>query len=99
MSLERWNEPLPPDRRERLLRSVAEAIRRRGLETPAVLALELNRPFAFIASQALIPFAPLLAPLIGIDRLQEVGRLLAEPGVTDELIARIESARPETETA
>jgi len=85
-----WDEPLAPDERERLLDGVAEAVVRRGLETPALFALEMHRPFGFLASQGLIVFAPLLAPLIGLDRMQSAARLLREPDAVEALIGRIE---------
>jgi hypothetical protein len=88
--LDRWNEPLSAEERERLLNTVAVAIQRRGLQTPVVFALEMHRPLAFLAAQSLIGLAPLIAPLIGLEPMQRLGRFLAEPGAVDALIARIE---------
>lgn len=88
--LDLWNEPLSPEERERLLNTVAAAVQRRGLQTPAVFALEMHRPLGFIASQSLIALTPFLAPVIGLEPMQRLGRLLAEPAAVDALIARIE---------
>jgi hypothetical protein len=85
-----WDEPLAPEEREALLERIAGAVAARGLETPAVMALEMHRPFAFVASQGLIFFGPLLGPLLGIERMQNVSRLLREPGAVEALIRRIE---------
>ena len=85
-----WDEPLTPDERERLLDTAAEAVVRRGLQTPALFALEMHRPLGFIASQGLIVLGPLLGPLIGIERMQNAARLLREPDALDAIIARIE---------
>jgi hypothetical protein len=92
--LDLWNEPLTPEERDRLLDTVATAIQRRGLQTPVVFALEMHRPLAFLASQSLIGLAPLIAPLIGLEPMQRLGRFLAEPGAVDMLIARIEWKGP-----
>jgi hypothetical protein len=91
MSLALWNEPLAPEEREHLLQTVTTAVARRHLQAPALFALEMNRPLTFLASQSLIALAPLIAPLIGLEKTQQIGRLLAEPGVVDALIARIEA--------
>lgn len=93
MNLVAWDEPLSLAEREELLDRLADAVARRGLQTPAVLALEMHRPLAFIASQGLIVAGPLLGGLLGIERVQRVSRLLREPGALDALLARIENAR------
>ena len=90
MSVFLWDEPLAPDEREALMDRVATEVARRGLETPAILFLEIHRPVAFLASQGLIVLGPLLGPLLGIERMQAFSRLLREPGAVDELINRIE---------
>jgi hypothetical protein len=89
-ALDRWNEPLAPEERAALLDALAEAVRRRGLRVPTLFFVEVNRPLGFVASQGLIALTPLLAPLLGLDRLQNVGRLLADPATVDELVARLE---------
>jgi hypothetical protein len=92
-----WDEPLSAAEREALLDRLSEAVARRGLETPVLMALEVHRPMAFLASQGLIIAGPLLAPLLGLSRIQDLSRLLREPGAVDALIARIEekSSAPE----
>ena len=90
LSLADWNEPLPADERDRLLNSIADTVVGRGLQTPAILALEMHKPLAFVASQSLIVGTPLLGPLIGLERMQRLSRFLAQPGSVDDLVARIE---------
>jgi hypothetical protein len=86
-----WGEPLPPEERDRLMDAVAAAVAQRGLQVPAVFALEVHKPLGFVASQTLLVFGPLFfAPLLGIERTQRLARLLAEPGAIEELIRRIE---------
>ena len=86
-----WDEELSPKERAALIERAARGIVARGLQTPAILALEMHKPLAFVASQTMIVATPLLGPLIGIDRMQQWGRLLAAPGAVEELLARIEA--------
>ena len=91
-TLDTWDTPLPDAEREALIGQTVEAIARRGLQTPALLFLEMHKPLAFVASQGIIAFVPLFGPLIGLARMQAIGRLLAHPGGLDELINRIEAS-------
>lgn len=75
---------------EALLDQIAAAVVRRGLATPAVFFLELNRPLAFLAGQATHVLVPFLAPLVGIGKMQEVARVLNDPRSIDRLLERID---------
>jgi hypothetical protein len=81
---------LRPTDGEALLDQIAAAVVRRGLVAPAVFFLELNRPLAFLAGQATHVLVPFLAPLVGIGRMQEVARMLNDPGSIDRLLERLE---------
>jgi hypothetical protein len=82
-------ETVPADG-EALLDRIAAEVVRRGMVTPAVFFLELNRPLAFLAGQATHVLVPFLAPLVGIARMQEVARVLSDPQSIDQLLSRIE---------
>ncbi len=90
MSLAQWSEPLPEAERDALLEKIAAQVVGRGLSVPAILALEMHRPMAFMLSQSMIALTPLFGPLVGLERMQTFGRLLAEPGGVEALIRRIE---------
>jgi hypothetical protein len=79
-----------PEERDRAFDRIAREIVRRGLQVPAILALEMHRPLAFLGSQALIVLTPLLAPAIGLRNMQAACALLAQPGSIDLLVDRIE---------
>ena len=81
---------LSPEERDGILDRIAEALVVRRLEVPAILALELHKPLAFVASQALIVITPLLAPALGLERMQKATRLLEDRGNLERLIERIE---------
>lgn len=84
---------LPPDERDHLLERAAQEVVRRRLEVPTILALELHRPLAFLSSQALVVFTPLLAPAFGWQNLQKLTLLLEDRANLDRLIDRIEAIR------
>ena len=57
-----WKEPLTEEERETLLDKAAHEIKKRKMETPAILALEMHKPLAFLGSQAVVAFSPFLVP-------------------------------------
>ena len=85
-----FGTPLPAAERDALLERLAEGIARRGLEVPALFALEVHRPLAGTLAHGLIGLTPLLGPVLGAERLTAAARLLAEPGAIDDLMARLE---------
>jgi hypothetical protein len=90
-----FNAELEPEERDRILDRVAHEVTRRGLEVPAILALEMHRPLTFLGSQALVVFTPMLAPAFGIGNLQKLSKLLEERENLDRLIERIEELAAE----
>ena len=88
----RLGTPLPAEEREAILSRLADGIRVRGLEVPALFALELNRPLGNTLAHGLVGLTPLLGPVLGAEKLDAAARLLAEPGAVDELISRLEAA-------
>ena len=92
-----FQEPLPREERDALFTSTAQFVARRGLQTPAILALEMHKPLGNIAGHGLVLVAPLLGPLLGIDRMQKLARVLMEPDAIEELIRKIEETDIMTE--
>ncbi|MDM7460741.1 MAG: hypothetical protein P3X24_003710 [bacterium] len=90
-----WKEPLSEARKQELIDALAHQVVQRGLSAPAVLFLELHKPFAFIGSQAGVVFAPFLAPLLGFERVDTYTQLLGERENWDRLIERIEELNEE----
>lgn len=85
-----WEEPISDEERDRVLEKIANQVVGRGLETPAILFLEMHKPLTFMASQGLVVTSPLLAPLIGFERVHTVSRLLEDRNNVERLIRRIE---------
>ncbi len=61
------------------LDGLAQAVVDRGLAVPAMFFLELHRPLAHLASQAMVVGTPILAPLLGLSRFDELREVLADP--------------------
>ncbi len=81
--------PLPPSERDALLDSLADGLKKRGLATPALFALELHRPLGNTLAHGILGLTPLLAPVLGVRRMQQAAALLAEPGSIDLLLERL----------
>jgi len=79
---------LSAERREQLIGELAARIARWGLITPAILFLEVNKPFSFIGSQALLLFQPLLSPLLG-NRFVEYAQLFEDRASVERLLQRL----------
>ncbi len=74
------------DLTERIAKRVVAA----RLETPAVMWLEMNKPLAFIASQALIVGTPFLGLVVNPEDVAAFSNLLRDRQGVERLICRIE---------
>lgn len=73
-----------------LIQDVAHHIRRLGVVSPALMLLELARPFGFIASQGLLVCQPVLGWLLPEPRVDAWASLLADRANIDRLVAYLE---------
>ena len=83
-------EDLSQERRGQLIDRLAERLARRGLATPAILLLDLFKPFSFIASQALLLCQPLLGWMNIEQQVTDYAGLLADRSNVDYLVAQLE---------
>ncbi|MEP6756995.1 MAG: hypothetical protein ABJA67_15930 [Chthonomonadales bacterium] len=90
-----WEEPLSIEERDALIEKVANGVVKRGLQTPTVIFLEMNKPFSFIASQGLVVTSHVVAPFIGLENVQSISRLIADRNNIELLIRRIEDLTEE----
>jgi hypothetical protein len=91
-SQDRWDTPLTLEERDALIEKWVESLRKRGLVTPVLFALEMHRPLGFLASQGMIVGAPFAAPLVGIEKWQDASRLLGDREAVKVLIQKLEDA-------
>lgn len=73
-----------------LIERVARQIGDRKLATPALLFLEVIKPFSFIASQGLLLAEPFLSFLYKEPRIADYADLLAERSNVEQLMDRLE---------
>lgn len=79
-----------PPEAEALLDRIAAEVVRRGMVTPAVFFIELNRPLSFLAGQAAHVLFPFLAPVLGVRLARQVAELLEDPANVDRLLDKME---------
>lgn len=94
-----WREELTQEETERLLDRAASEIKRRKLQMPAVLFLEMHKPLGFLSSQAAVVFSPMLVPFLGFDTMNDFSRLLSKRENVEALLCRLEREDPEASSA
>ncbi len=85
-----WNDELSDERRDELIDKLAGKVVKHGMATPAILFLEMHKPFAFLASQSVILASGFLAPFVGIQNVQDYSMLIESRENIGRLITRIE---------
>lgn len=89
------DEPLTPEERDQMIDTLARKIVGRGMETPAIMFLEMNKPVSFLAGQSLLAASPFLVPLFGPEGVRKHSQLLSSPDGVELLIRRIEDLADE----
>lgn len=83
--------PVATEERETLVERLAQRIEAWGLQAPAVLLLEANKPFSFLGSQMLLLCQPIFRAL-GRDRgISEWADALEDRSTVEQIIRRLES--------
>lgn len=95
-----WTEELTEEQETKLIQKAAHEIRKRKMQMPAVLLLEMHKPLNFLASQAAIVFSPFLVPFVGFDNVNDYSRLLAKRDNIERLLQELETEpKPEAEVS
>jgi hypothetical protein len=76
---------------EDFIDQVSSAICERGWRMPALISLEICRPFTFVGGQILWIFQPMLGLVFSTEIIGEAARLLEQPDSVDSLIRRLET--------
>lgn len=89
-----WGEELTEEETAALIEKAAQAIEKRGLNTPALLMLEMHKPLAFIGAQTAITFSPFIVPFLGFDGVNDYTRLFAKRENVERLLERLDQGVP-----
>lgn len=73
-----------------ILTRVARKIVDRGMMVPAILALEMMKPLAFIGSQTMVFFGPILTAFVRAETYYELTELLEDYHNVEFLVCEIE---------
>ncbi len=90
---------ITPERRDEMIEWTAQQIHKRGLTTPAVFFIEMNRPISYVGSQAVHFFSPFVNAIFDSKLATEVGHLMSDRKNIDRLIDRLEELTREQEAA
>ncbi|MBS1709539.1 MAG: hypothetical protein JSS65_12570 [Armatimonadetes bacterium] len=71
-----WETELSDDDRDALVDKIVAAIKKKGLESPAIFFLESHKPIAPFAAQAMVALSPFLVPFVGVDMVDDCSRLM-----------------------
>lgn len=75
---ELWSTELTEEETDRLLKKAASEVKRRKLESPAILMAEMHKPLAGIGSQAAVMLSPILVPFFGFENVDDYSRLFSK---------------------
>ena len=88
--------PVEPTEEQRpVVERVCGEVVRRGLTTPAIMALEMSRPLNFVGSQALHFFSPIISALTDAQGHKQFAEFLEHRGSIEYLCRRIEELEAE----
>lgn len=90
-----WKDELTEEQTEALLEKCSHEIRRRQLEAPAIVFLEMHKPICNVFAHAGLSAAPFLVPLFGFDFVNDYSNLLQKRDNVERLICMLEIARDE----
>lgn len=83
--------PLATEKREAIIERLVARIEAWGLESPAVLLLEANKPFSFLGSQMLLLCQPLFRAFGRDQGISEWAEALEDRSTVEQIIQRLEA--------
>ncbi len=88
-----WREELTEEETESLLDKAVAEIKKRKMEMPVILALEMHKPLSYVSSQMFIALSPLIVPFVGFEFMNDYSRLASKPENVEKLLVRLEQAK------
>lgn len=88
-----WENELSEEETQALLEKCDKEIRRRGLEAPAILFLEMNKPLHNVLAHTGLAASPFLVPFFGFDFVNDYSNLLQKRDNVERLICMLEAPK------
>ena len=85
-----WFDRLTPEAEDVAIQKIAAEVRKRGLEVPVVFALESHKPVGDVVANVTVALSGFLVPFLGLENVQNFGRLLSSRESMERLICAIE---------
>lgn len=85
-----WKDEPSDHEVDSVIDNAAEMIRKRKLEAPAIMALEMHKPLAFLGGHAAVAFSPFLVPFFGFDKVNDYSRVFAKRENVEKLLRKLE---------
>ena len=86
-----WKDELTPEEEDRLLDKVADEVKKRKLQAPAIMFFELHKPLANVGAHFAMATSPFLIPFLGYKNVDEYSRLLSKRENVEKLLIKLES--------
>lgn len=99
LKIDFFEEQLDADKAAKIIDEIACKVCDKGMETAAVLFLEMHKPLAFFAGQSLMVATPILAPIFGINSVNKYSQIFGSRIYVEQLIKRIETISDEKMTS
>jgi hypothetical protein len=76
---------------EELIENLSHGILKRGMEAPAIFALEMYKPLAGVLYNLSMAVFPMLTAVFGLDKVQEIIQIMRNPESVERLIQALEN--------
>lgn len=86
-----WDKPLSDEDKTNLVQRLSQEIKKRHLETPAILFLEMHKPLANVVGHAAVAFSPFIMPFLGFKTVDEYSQFFSDRSNVEMLIQELES--------
>lgn len=86
-----WDGELTEEKTSETLERLAASVRKRRLEMPAILALEMHKPLSGFLANSAVALSPFLVPFFGFDATNDTTRVLERRANVERLITMLET--------
>lgn len=85
-----WDEHLSEENKQQMINAIAKQVILRGMATPAIMFLEMNKPISNIMAHGALVLTGFIGPIIGTENYGRYTQLFSDRQNIEQLIQRIE---------